>query len=307
VPSFPLGKVPKLLTPRQPHKSRRPVSLFLVVVLTILVSQDLALSTPQLRRTRTIRTTPFVNRNVSMRDNEGSAYVPRNKSLWLADDNGRAVFEVNPATGSLKRGIGRRQFESARRLGGGPRAGVDRTRDFESIAYDRAHDALYVFSSTCCGPSVLPAAFRLKRNAQGVFRVVSYQPLPNTTKITAAAWNAANGKLYVGFGRDLRAYNYTRNSLGRAFRVPNLTDITGMGFSPDGRYLFVTTGAEQLSRVRWATKRLVAGWTFGLVAFGIHDSRAVEVIGGRFYVVDGDDARSKADPLRYAVYVLALR
>ena len=242
-----------------------------------------------------------------MRDNEGSAYVPRNRSLWLADDNGRAVFEVNAATGGLKRGIGRRQFESAPRLGGGPRAGVDRTRDFESIAYDRAHDALYVFSSTCCGPSVQPAAFRLKRNARGVFRVASYQPLPNNTKITAAAWNAANGKLYVGFGRDLRTYDYARNRLGRAFRVPNLTDITGMGFSPNGRTLFVTTGAEQLRRVNWATKRLVAGWTFGLTSFGIHDSRAVEVIGGRFYVVDGDDARSKADPLRYAVYVLSLR
>jgi hypothetical protein len=195
----------------------------------------------------------------------------------------------------------------ATRLGGGPRAGVDRTRDFESIAYDRAHDALYVFSSTCCGQSVLPAAFRLKRNAKGVFRVASYQPLPNTTKITAAGWNAANGKLYVGFGRDLRSYDYARNSFGGAFRVPNLTDITGIGFSPDGRVLWVTTGDEQLRRVRWATKRLVAGWTFGLKRFGIHDSRAVEVIAGRFYVSDGDDARSNADPLKYAVYVLSLR
>jgi sugar lactone lactonase YvrE len=283
------------------------VGLTLVVMLTAVVAQGLALSAPRLQRTRTIRTTPFANRNVSMRDNEGSAYVPRNKSLWLADDNGRAVFEVNPSTGGLKRSIGRKRFESAVRYGGGPMAGVDRTRDFESMAYDRAHDTLYVFSSTCCGQSVLPAAFRLKRGARGVFRVASYQPLPSTTKITAAAWNAANGKLYVGFGSGLRTYDYARNSLGRAFRVPNLTDITGMGFSPDGRYLYVTTGAEQLRRVRWATKRLVGGWTFGLTGFGIHDSRAVEVIDGRFYVVDGDDARSKADPLRYAVYVLRPR
>lgn len=242
-----------------------------------------------------------------MRDNEGSAYVPRNKSLWLADDNGRAVFEVNPATGALKRGIGRQHFESARRQGGGPIAGVDRTRDFESIAYDRAHDTLYVFSSTCCAPSVLPTAFRLKRNPRGVFRVVSYQPLPDATKITAAAWNAANGRLYVGFGSGLRTYDYARNIIGPAFSVPNLIDIMGMSFSPDGRYLYVTTGAEQLRRVRWATKRLVAGWTFGLTAFGIHDSRAVEVIDSRFYVVDGDDARSKTDPLRYAVHVLRPR
>jgi len=283
------------------------VGLTLVVMLAVVVAQGLALSAPRLQQTRTIRTTPFANRNVSMRDNEGSAYVPRNKSLWLADDNGRAVFEVNPLTGGLKRGIGRQHFESARRPGGGPMAGVDRTRDFESMAYDRAHDTLFVFSSTCCAPSVLPTAFRLKRDARGVFRVDSYQPLPNGTKITAAAWNAANGRLYVGFGSDLRTYDYARNSLGRTFRVPNLTGILGMGFSPDGRYLYVTTGAEQLRRVRWATKRLVAGWTFGLTAFGIHDSRAVEVIDSRFYVVDGDDARSKADPLRYAVHILRPR
>jgi hypothetical protein len=283
------------------------VGLTLVVILALLVAHGPALSAPRLQRTRAIRTTPFANRNVSMRDNEGSAYVPRNKSLWLADDNGRAVFEVNPATGGLKRSIGRTRFESVRRLGGGPIAGVNRTRDFESIAYDRAHDTLYVFSSTCCDPSVLPTAFRLRRGPRGVFRVTSYQPLPHGTKISAAAWNAANGRLFVGFGRDLRTYDYATNSLGRAFRVPKLTGISGMGFSPDGRYLWITTSAEQLRRVRWATKRLVGGWTFALTAFGIHDSRAVEVIDGRLYVVDGDDARSKADPLRYAVHVLRPR
>ncbi|HZA20301.1 MAG TPA: hypothetical protein VE889_05540 [Actinomycetota bacterium] len=260
-----------------------------------------------MQQTRVIRTTPFVNKNVSMRDNEGSAYVPRNRSLWLADDNGRAVYEVNHTTGALKRVIGRTQFEAARRAGGGPRAGVDRTRDFESMAYDRAHDTLYVFSSNCCDPSVLPTAFRLKRNAKGVFHVASYRRLPRTLKVAAAAWNSAKGKIFIGHGKNLRTYNYRKNKLGRIFRVPNLTDITGMGFSPDGRFLMVTTGDEQLRRVRWATKRLVAGWTFGLDRFGIHDSRAVAVIRARFYVSDGDDARSNADPLKYAVHVLRRR
>jgi hypothetical protein len=299
--------VPKLLTPRQPQKSRRPLGLVLVVVLTCLASQDLALSALRLQQTRAIRTTPFVNKNVSMRDNEGSAYVPRNKSLWLADDNGRAVYEVNHRTGALKRVIGRTQFEAARRAGGGPRAGVDRTRDFESVAYDRAHDALYVFSSNCCDPSVLPTAFRLKRNAKGVFQVASYRRLPRTLKVGAAAWNSANGKMFIGQGKNLRTYDYGKNKLGKIFRVPNLAGITGMGFSPDGRFLLVTTAGEQLRRVRWATKRLVAGWTFGLERFGIHDSRAVAAIRGRFYVSDGDDARSNADPLKYAVHVLRLR
>ena len=54
---------------------------------------------------RTIRTTPFAGTSVSMRDHEGSAFVPADNSLWLADDNRDAIVEVNPATGALKRRI----------------------------------------------------------------------------------------------------------------------------------------------------------------------------------------------------------
>lgn len=280
------------------------MGFFLVVLLTLAASHNLALAAPQLQQTRTIRTTPFANRNISMGDNEGSAFVPRNKSLWLADDNGRSVYEVNHLTGALKRVIGRTQFERARLVGGRlPRAGVDRTRDFESMAYDRVHDALYVFS--CCGPPVLPTVFRLKRNAKGAFQVESYRRLPLTARISAAAWNPASGKILVGHGRDLRSYDYGKNNLGKIFHVPSLQGISGMGFSPDGTNLFVTTNAEQLHRVRWATKRLVGGWTFDLTTFGIGDSRAVELIGKRFYVVDGDDARPETDPLRFAVHVFS--
>jgi hypothetical protein len=284
--------------------------MVLLVLLASAVSLDLAgassAANPRLGVERRIRTRPFGNRNgVFAKDNEGSAYVPRDQSLWLADDNGRAVYEVNPATGGLKRGIGRKQFEAARRRGGGARAGINRTRDFESIAYDRAHDSLYVFSGWCCAPSVKPTVFRLKRNANGVFHVESYQPLSSRANYTAAAWNAANGMIYVGFGRDVRSYNYGTNSVGRGFRVPNLTDIMGMGFSAKGD-LFVTTGTQQLRRVNWRTKRLRPGWTFDLTDFGIHDGRAVELIGGRVFVSDGDDARSKTDPFKYAVYVFSL-
>jgi hypothetical protein len=281
-----------------------PASLLLVVLLTTMISHDLALAALLIRE-RTIRTTPFRNKNVSMRDNEGSAYVPRDRSLWLADDNGRAIYEVNRATGALKRVVGRKAFEAARRFGGGPRAGTNRTLDFESVAYDRENDALYVFSGSCCSPSVLPTVFRLRR-VGATLRVRSYQPLPKTVRFDAAAWNAASQRLFVGHGRDLRAYNYVRNTLGQTFRVPGLSGITGMGFSSDGAHLFVTTSSEMLYRVRWATRRLLPGWTFDLGTFAIHDGRAVEAIGGQLYVVDGDDARSDADPLKYAVHVFTV-
>lgn len=282
--------------------------VLLIVLLTIASSQDLAsASGAGLQLTRGIRTTPFVHSKVSMKDNEGSAYVPRDRSLWLADDNGRRIYEVNPATGTLKRSIGRRHFENARRFGGGVAAGVSRTVDIESMAYDRAHDTLYVFSGSCCSSTVKPTVFRLKRNSRGKLSVESYQPLAGSANYTAAAWNPANGKIYVGHGQDLRMYSYTTNTAGRSFRVPNLTGITGMSFSPSGADLFVTTLSEQLRRVRWSTKKLVSGWTFDLTRFGIHDARAVEDVGGRFFVSDGDDRRSDADPRRYMVYVFAVR
>ena len=293
---------------RDPGNTRR-LSFLLIALLTIGVAYALAAaalpktSSPRLQLARIIRTRPFAHTHVFMRDSEGSAYVPRNRSLWLADDNGRRVYEVNPMTGALKRVIGRKRFESARRFGGGMRAGTDRTLDMESMAYDAKHDSLYVFSGSCCSPAVKPTVFRLKRNPRGNLVVESYQPLARVADYTASAWNAATRRIYVGDHADLRTYTYATNSVGRVFHVPNLTGITGMSFTADGKDLFVTTDTEKLRRVRWSTRRLVAGWTFGLTRFGIKDARAVEMIGGHFYVLDGSDARSASDPRKYAVYV----
>ena len=225
------------------------------MLLVVVGAGDRALSlprtsTPDLQLARRIRTTPFVHTDVSMKDSEGSAYVPRDRSLWLADDNAAAHLRGEPITGALKRSIGRSRFEAARRLGGGSTAGTARTLDMESIAYDRDHDALYVFSGSCCSSSVKPTVFRLKRNGRGNLFVESFQPLPSSSNYTAAAWNAANGKLYVGHGPDLRSFNYVTDSVGPTFRVPNLIGITGMSFTPDSTNLFVTTYAEKLRGVR---------------------------------------------------------
>ncbi|HEX6579544.1 MAG TPA: hypothetical protein VF195_01540 [Actinomycetota bacterium] len=280
------------------------------VVATALVYEIVTfgsvVAAPQWHLVRLIRTTPFVNKAVSMKDAEGSAYVPRDHSLWLADDYGRRIYEVNPSTGALKRVIGQKKLASARRLGGGVRAGIDRTRDLESIAYDRARDALYVFSGPCCSSSVKPTAFRLKRTGAGRFRVESFQPLPRSANFTAAAWNAANHMIYVGQGRDLRSYRYPANDTGRLFNVPNLSGITGMSFSPNGGSLFVTTTAEELHRVVWPRKRLAAEWVLELGSFGVGDARAVEYIDRRYYVLDGDPARPDTDPRKYAVYVFRM-
>ena len=282
----------------------RPAYLLLVVLVAVLVGSAMPAFAAQLQLVRTIKTTPFVGSTLVMKDNEGSAYVPRDNSLWLADDNGRAVFEVDPTTGALKRKIGRAVFEAARQLGGGPLAGTYRTRDFESMAYDEATDSLYVFSGPCCSTSVLPTAFRLKRRGNnGTFKVESYQPLASGATYTAAGWNGGDGKVYVGKGAVLRTYDYVTNTAGAGFRIPLLSGITGMDFSSNGTDLYVATTAETLRRVDWASKTLVSGWTFDLTAFNVRDSRSVELVNGQFYVADGYDGRPLGDPQRYAVFV----
>ena len=252
---------------------------------------------------RTIRTSPFTGRSVSMGDNEGSAFVPSDNSLWLADDNKNRIYKVNPSTGVLKRTIGRSAFNNAPRLGGGPRAGEKRTNDFEAIAYNRRTDVLYVFSGACCTSSTRATAFRLKRRS-GRFRVASYQPLPTGADYTGAAWSPTDDKLYVGKGKEMRSFNYKTGTASAPFAVDGVRGTLGMDFSLDGADLFVTVNSERLIRIDWATRTVVGGWTFDLTPFGILDARAVARIRGRFFVSDGFDSRPNGDPRGHAVFVL---
>lgn len=291
------------MNPRRSSRSPAVVgSALLVGVLWVAASAGAAVASPGLQLARTIHTSPFDGSSVSMKDAEGSAYVPQDNSIWLADDNGRAIWEVDPGSGAFKTTIGGSAFEATLKFGGGSVAGPNRDRDIESIAYDPSTDSLYVFSGKCCDSSVLPTAFRLKR-VSGHFQLESYQPLPTGSDFTASAWSPTDHNVYVGVRKELRTYDFETNVVGPIFRVPNLTGILGLGFSPDGADLWVARHDAVVSRVDWATKTLVAGWTFTMTSFGLRDSRAVELINGQLYVLDGYDGRSKGDPLRHALYV----
>ena len=250
---------------------------------------------------RTIRTTPFAGTTVSMRDHEGSAFVPSDNSLWLADDNRDAIVEVNPATGALKRRIPQADFNAAPRFGGGPQAGANRTEDFESLAYDVNSDTLYLFSGLCCSSSILPTAFRLTRK-NGTLQVTDWQPLASTADFTGAAWNPGDDRVYVGQGRRFRSFDYATVALGGAFKVEGVSGITGMDFSASGTDLFITNGNERLIRINWGTRTIVSGWNFDVTPFGMRDSRAVALVAGRYFVSDGADSRASGDPLKYAVF-----
>jgi DNA-binding beta-propeller fold protein YncE len=285
----------------------RRVRLVALAITALLVPAQAAFSalpeTATLELNRTIQTSPFSGTSVSMGDHEGSAFIPADNSLWLADDAKKRIYEVDPTTGALKRTIERSVFNNAPQLGGGPLAGTIRTNDFESMAYDRTNDVLYVFSGPCCNSSILATAFRLTRQS-GQFQVESYQPLPTGADYTGAAWSPTDGKIYVGKGRQLRSFDYASGTASPSFSIVGVKGFTGMDFSPDGADLFVTLNSERLIRIDWSTRTVVSGWTFDLTPFGILDSRAVAKIGDQFFVSDGYDSRPSGDPLRHAVFVL---
>ena len=293
------------------HARRRPLVAALLLVTSALTATGFVhpaqaalpdTTSPQLSLARTIRTTPFVGSSVSLKDNEGSAYVARDGSLWLVDDDGRTIDEVDPASGALKRVIDRNQLAATRRLGGTATAGLDRGRDLESLAYDRATDTLYAFSGPCCTSTVLPTVYRLTRR-NGSLQLDSFQPLPSGSDFTAADWNAADHKIYVGVGKNIRTYDYVTNTPGPTFQVSGLSGILGFDFIDDGAHLLVARSPAQLSRVTWATKSLDPGWTFDLTKFGMLDARAAALVGDQILVSDGYDHRSAGDPLSHAVFV----
>ena len=133
-------------------------------------------SKPTLKLERIVRTSPFAGSSTSVFDVEGLAYVARDNSVWLADDDGDAIHEVNASTGALKRTVGASLFDDVRRLGGTERATAARFGDVESLAYDTVSDSLYIFSGSCCTVAALPTAFRMTRSGSSL-RLESWQPL----------------------------------------------------------------------------------------------------------------------------------
>ena len=185
---------------KQSVRSRRTLSVLAVVALALSAvglapnaSATLPRS-PALKLERTVSTRPFAGSTVSIGDSEGSAYVPGDKSLWLADDDRESIFEMDPWTGAFKRRIPTRQFLRAQELGGGPRAGASRVAEIQALAYDPTRDALYAYSGQCClsGP-VISTAFRLTRK-DGELKVDSFQSLPPGVQVEGAAWNPCERK-----------------------------------------------------------------------------------------------------------------
>ena len=222
---------------------------------TVTISSGVApIGDPTLVLNRLIETAPFVGSSVSVRDNEGSAYVPADNSLWIVSDNDSAAFEIDPDTGVLRRTITQSTFANAQQFGGGPVAGNIRSDDFESVAYDAAADELFMFSGSS---TAQPTVFRLSRDGTGQFQVDSWQPLANSASYTASGWRSTDGKLYVVQSRTFATYDYVTNTVGTGFEVAGIRPY-GIDFADDGDLLAVTTN-ERLIRADFETARDPSG------------------------------------------------
>ena len=106
----------------------------------------------------------------------------------------------------------------------------------------------------------------------GRLELESYQPLTNGTEFTAAGWNPADGRLYVGSGTTLRTYDYTTNTRGSAIAIGGLVS-GGIGSLPQpavGWPAFIS-----LILIYFSMSYLLIGATF--LGIGAHASTAREV------------------------------
>ena len=261
---------------------------------------------PGLQLVRSIKTNPFVGSTVKPRDAEGLAYVPRDNSIWLADDNASVLYEINASTGRLKRTITQAQLAAAVRVGGSDTAGTNTANDFEALAYDKVNDVLYVFAGKCCTPDIRAAAFRLTRRAGRRLQVESFQPFTAPLDDFSGA-AAVNGQVWTALGQVLYRYDYATNTFSDNFTLSGIgARFDGMGFSPDGTDLWVVNNSDFLHRVNWSTRTVYPNHSFSMAAAGITDARAVEVVGNKLFICDGYDFHPVDSPDRFAIKVYKL-
>jgi hypothetical protein len=223
---------------------------------------------PQLAFARTITSHPFAGAPGNASDVEGLAYVAADNSLWVADDNGDRLWEVDATAGAYKSQLRGTDFQAATQVGTGKTCAqalesgivgdtganecLSRTDDFESVVYDSTADALYLTSGQCCtaglpaGYPMHPTVWKLTRQS-GHFVPAQWQALPDGQDPTAAGRRPGAG-LYFGKGSRVKTYNFSTNAIGTDITLP-VSNIVGITFT-DANTAFVTTATPDTSTGR---------------------------------------------------------
>ncbi len=245
-----------------------------------------------------IQTHPFLNNtDASVADGEGLCYVPEDNTLWVADDNGRAIYEVDLSSGHFIQKIGL-DFGSVVKIGGNELAGIDRYRDIEAIAYNHDEKALYVFSGESA--EGLPTCFRLIRECNS-FRLDSWQPL--AMPFTGAAYN--DGTIWATNGHSFYSYDYGTNSHSLSHTLDKAIygkHIFGLGFV-EGDSVWMVTNKDIAYLLSWPDFEPLG--EVELTEFDIFDGRGADQIGNQLYIIDGYSY--PPDPAkRSAIHILDL-
>jgi Calx-beta domain len=274
---------------------------------------------PQLTLSRTISSHPWSGSGTNASDVEGLGEVPGDNSLWVADDNGDRIFEIDATTGVYKSQLDASAFQSARQVGTTTSAPATRTDDLESIVYDPTGDVLYVTSGNCCnspvpGPPYFPTVFKLTR-VGGHFSPLSWQALPEGQDPTAAGWRPGTG-MYFGKGTKIKTYDFATNVVGPDITLA-VSPIVGITFVSSSTVFVSTATANTASGrttadsdstihrfdISGSTWTPNTAWTFPLRGTGVIDARDLAIVGDTFFVSDGYDSRANGD---HPIYVYAL-
>ncbi len=255
-----------------------------------------------LQQTRMIVNNPMLGSAVTPRDLEGLAYVPQNNSLWMADDNRKALYEIDKDSGLLKSTITQAQLAATPRYGASDLAGTNTANDFEGLVYNPQTDQLLAFAGPCCSTGIRSAVFRLVRSGN-TFVPQSFQPLTAPINDFSGV-GYTNGEIRAALGSVIYRYTFDTNTFDAPVTLSQKEgNVVGIDFSDNGNDLWVTTSYNKIRRYNWATNTLYPNHSLLLSTVGVGDGRAVEIINDQLYIADGYDSYGTTSPNKYAVHV----
>jgi hypothetical protein len=199
----------------------------------------------ELKLVRTIDTKPFSGGSVGVKDSESLAYCPQDDTFWIADDDGKAVYQFARSDGRFSMKVTAADlvtaFPGAGRCINEMSTPCFYTHELEAVACDPASGDIYIVN-TVNDPKRNPpvdkqAIFKIRKDGTSVV-YESWHPLPPGIKSKFNAIIVIDGTVYSGGGKTLVEYDFQRKAFARLDArenpLPVYTsqqgDIVGLGY-----------------------------------------------------------------------------
>lgn len=223
------------------------------------------------------------------------AWVPRDDVFWTTDDNKNRLCALDRHTGACLNVVSREDlltaFPDAADCDDGdgePATSCSYTSEFETVAFAREEDLLYVINTVNdpASPTIVdrPAVFRMRPGAcRGCVEYDSWKPLPDGYTYRAAV--EIDGQMYVSNGANLHAYDFDSNTVTAE---PAFEGIPGIvtGLSSQGQVLYALTSSRNLVAVDWDDDVIES--THDLSPVGILTAAGLSVVRDSVYVLEGE-------------------